>query len=141
MFERNLYTENDENVDFSLKNMCFEWKMNDFCKFFDDHLYTDNGEYVDFSRKNNSFSIKNDDFLHDLFNVCRPSMHRERRKQWFCSEKKKNMNLEWKMNDFYAYFLDHLHIDNGEDVDFSRKKNDDFSINNDDFFTWFVQLL
>ena len=27
------------------------------------------------------FSIKNDDFLHDLFNFCRPSMHRERRKQ------------------------------------------------------------
>ena len=55
MFERHLYTENDENVDFSLKNMCLEWKMNDFCKFFGDHLYTDNGEDVDFSRKQWSF--------------------------------------------------------------------------------------
>ena len=53
----------------------------------------------------------------------------------------KNMNSEWKMNYFYTSFLDHLHIDNGEHVDFSSK-TDDFSINNDDFFfTWFVQLL
>ena len=63
MFERHLYTENDETVDFSLKNMCFEWKLNDFCKFCGDHLYTDNGEYVDFSRKNDGFSIKNDDLF------------------------------------------------------------------------------
>ena len=26
----------------------------------------------------------------------------------------KNMNLEWKMNDFCTSFLDHLHIDNGQ---------------------------
>ena len=45
----------------------------------------------------------------------------------------KNMNLEWKMNDFCTSFLDHLHIDNGEHVDFSSK-NDVFSINNDDFY-------
>ena len=138
MFERHLYTENDETVEFSLKNMCFEWKLNDFCKFFGDHLYTDNCEYVDFSRKNDGFSIKNDDFLHDLFNFCRPSMHRERRKQWFCSEK--NMNLEWKMNGFYTYFLVHLHIDNGEHVDFSSKKWW-FFYQQWWFFTWFVQLL
>ncbi len=36
------------------------------------------------------------------------------------------------MNDFCKFFGDHLYTDNGEDVDFSRK-NDDFSIYNDDY--------
>ena len=75
MFERHLYTKNDQNVDFSLKHVCLEWKMDEFFTFFGDHLHTDNCEHVDFSRKNDDFSIKNDEFLHDLFNFFRASVH------------------------------------------------------------------
>ena len=52
--------------------------------FFGPFTYTrvDNGEHVDFSPKNDDFCIKNNVFLkHDLFNFCRPSIHRERRKR------------------------------------------------------------
>ena len=47
-----------------------------------------------FHEKNDGFSIKNDDFLHELLNFCRPSIHRERKKNNDFAMEKKNMNLE-----------------------------------------------
>ena len=50
-------------------------------------------------------SIKHYDFLHVLFNFCRQSIHRERRKQLFCSEKHEFwMKNEWFLHIFFGPF-------------------------------------
>ena len=79
-FLEHLYTENKVNYDFAMKKHEFGMKNECFYIYCLVHLHIDNGEHVDFSPKNDDFSIKNDDLLHDLFNFCRASIHRERRK-------------------------------------------------------------